>query len=382
MTCFRKHERKAMKDIRRFSERLKNYLRYGSISKAEYDQVHEPVAEANHKALTYWSVLVSFFWIYCLLMSLKAPDYAMCRPAYFAALMTCIFSFICSRFVVTRFPNTLTLFKFIFRLSLLGGGIGIAVCQWNVRSLTLFAVAIISPSIFVDSTLSSLLVHCSALVIYILMGRNVIAPDIYSWGLGKYILFSVFGFLIGNAINKERFERYVFAESEKKLAEVQRRYALYDQMTGLKNRRAYEEKLQELEKDPPPEYCVVMADINGLKAANDSIGHQAGDELITGASECLTAAFEGVDTIYRIGGDEYCVIMTGPEEKARQYLERLEELVLHWKGRYNDRLFLSTGIASNGGHDGIEAVTAEADKKMYECKGNFYKSTGRDRRKR
>ena len=129
MIRFRKHERKAMKDIRRFPEKLKNYLRYGSISKAEYDQVHEPVAEANHKALTYWSVLVSFFWIYCLLMSLKAPDYAMCRPAYFAALMTCIFSFICSRFVVTRFPNTLTLFKFIFRLSLLGGGVGIAVCQ-------------------------------------------------------------------------------------------------------------------------------------------------------------------------------------------------------------------------------------------------------------
>ena len=342
----------------------------------------EPVTEANHKALTYWSVLVSNFWIYCLLMSLKAPDYALCRPAYLVALIVCVFSFLCSRFVVTRYPNTLTLFKFIFRLNLLGGGIGIAVCQWNVRSLTLFAVAIISPSIFVDSTLSSLLVHACALVIYILMGRNVIAPDIYSWGLGNYILFSIFGVLIGNAINKERFERYVFAESEKELAEVRKRYAYYDRMTGLQNRRAYEEELLALKKDPPSEYCVVMADINGLKAANDSIGHHAGDELITGASECLTAAFEGIDTIYRIGGDEYCVIMTGPEDKARQCLERLDELVRHWKGRYNDHLFLSTGVASNREFDGIEAIMAEADKKMYACKGDFYRSTGRDRRKR
>ena len=371
-----------MKDRQRFSERLKNYLRYGSIRKEEYDQVHDPVAEANHKALTYWSVLVSIFWIYCLLMSLKAPDYAVCRPAYFAALAVCVISFLCSRFVVTRFPKTLPLFKFIFRLGLLGGGIGIAVCQWNVRSLTFFAVAIVSPSIFVDSTLSSLFVQCSALVIYILMGRNIIAPDIYSWGLGNFILFSVFGVLIGNAINKERFERYVFAESAKELAEIQMRYAQYDQMTGLKNRRAYEEKLLELEKDPPPEYCVIMADINGLKNANDSIGHHAGDELITGASACLAAAFEGVDTIYRIGGDEYCVIMDGPEEKARQCLERLDELILHWKGCYNDHLFLSTGIASNRDHDGIEVIMAEADKAMYNCKGNFYKSSGRDRRKR
>ena len=371
-----------MKDKLRFSERLKNYLLYGSIRKEEYDQVQKPVAEANHKALTYWSVLVSFFWIYCLLMSIKAPDYAMCRPAYTSALIVCIFSFLCSRFVVARFPNTLTLFKFIFRLNLLCGGVAIAVCQWNVRSLTMFAVAIISPSIFIDSTLSSLLVHGCALIVYILTGRNTIAPEIYSWGLGNYILFSIFGFLIGNAINKERFERYVFAESEKKLAEVQKRYAYYDRMTGLKNRRAYEEKLVELEKDPPHEYCVVMADINGLKKANDRIGHHAGDELITGASECLTAAFEGVDTIYRIGGDEYCVIMTGPEGKARQCLERLQESLLQWKGSYNDHLFLSTGVASSRNHDGIEAIMAEADKKMYECKRNFYISNGRDRRKR
>lgn len=370
-----------MKDKWSFSEKLKSYLFYGSIRKAEYDQVHESVAEANHKALTYWSVLVSFFWIYCLLMSLRAPDYAMCRPAYLVSLMVCIFSFLCSRIIVTRFPDALALFKFIFRLSLLGGGIGIAVCQWNVRSLTLFAVAIVSPSIFVDSTLSSLLVHLSALVIYILAGRNIIEPAIYSWGLGNYILFSVFGILIGNAINKERFERYEFAESEKKLAEIQMHYALYDQMTGLKNRRAYEEKLLELEKDPPSEYCVVMADINGLKTANDSIGHYAGDELITGASECLAAAFEGVDTIYRIGGDEYCVIMTGPEEKTRQYLEHLEEITLHWKGRYNDHLFLSTGVASSRNHKDIEAIMAEADKMMYENKRDFYMSTGRDRRK-
>ena len=370
-----------MKNRERFSEKLKSYLFYGSIRKAEYSQVRKPVAEANHKALKYWSVLVSVFWIYCLLMSLKAPDYARCRSAYLAALMVCIFSFLCSRFIVTRYPYTLTLFKFIFRLSLLGGGIGIAVCQWDVRSLTLFAVAIISPSIFIDSTLSSLLVHCSALVIYILMGRNVIAPDIYSWGLGNYILFSAFGILIGNAINKERFERYVFAESQKELAEIRMRYAYYDRLTGLRNRRAFEEKLRELEKDPPPEYCVVMADINGLKAANDSRGHHAGDELITGASESLAAAFEGIDTIYRIGGDEFCVIMTGPEEKARQCMERLGELILHWKGRYNDHLFLATGVASNRDQDGIEAIMAEADKEMYKCKGDFYRSTGRDRRK-
>lgn len=370
-----------MKYGSRFSEKLKNYLFYGGISREKHDQVKGPVAEANHKALTYWSVLVSFFWIYCLLMSLKAEDYAMCRPAYAIALGICVFSFLCSRFLVTRFPDTLSLFKFIFRLSLLGGGVGIAVCQWNLRSLTMFAVAIISPSIFIDSTLSSLLVHFAALILYIVLGRDAIEPGIYSWGLGNYVLFSVFGFLIGNAINKERFERYVFAESEKKLAEEQKYYASYDQLTGLRNRRSYEEKLLQLAENEPPEFCIILADINGLKKVNDSIGHLAGDELITGAAECLAAAFDGIDTIYRTGGDEFCVITEGPMEEALLSLARLEKVVAQWKGQYNSSLSVSSGAASGKGHESIESVIAEADKKMYEYKRNYYMSQGIDRRR-
>ena len=371
-----------MKDRSRLSEKIKSYLLYGGMSKAEYDQVKMPVAEANHKALTYWSVLVSFFWIYCLVMSLNAADYAMCRPAYIIALVCCILSFLCSRFLVTRYPDTISLFKFFFRLSLLGGGIGIAVCQYNLRSLTMFAVAIISPSIFIDNTLSSVAVHLTALILYIVLGRNTIAPDIYSWGLGNFILFSVFGFLIGNAINRQRFERFVFAESAQKLAEVQMRYAYYDQMTGVKNRRAYEEKLLQLAVDAPDEYCIVMVDVNGLKKTNDTIGHQAGDELIIGASKCLSAAFDEIDTIYRTGGDEFCVVIAGPIEKAESCLEKLVDLTSHWQSRHNSSMSVSYGAASNRDHDTVESIIAEADKNMYEYKRNFYMTHGVDRRRR
>ena len=315
-------------------------------------------------------------------MSLNAADYAMCRPAYAIALGSCIFTFLCSRFVIPRYPDTLSLFKFFFRLSLLGGGIGIAVCQWNLRSLTMFAVAIIAPSIFIDSTLSSLLVHLTALILYILLGRNTIAPDIYSWGLGNYILFSIFGFLIGNAINKQRFERFVYAESEKTLVEMQKRYAYYDQLTGLKNRRSYEEKLLQLAENPPPEFCIITADVNDLKWTNDSIGHLAGDELITGASECLATAFEGIDTIYRTGGDEFCIILEGPIETAKQCLEKLEKVVAQWKGNYNSSVSISYGAASNKDHDTVESIISQADKNMYEYKRNYYASRGIDRRRR
>lgn len=360
-------------------EKFKNYLLYAGTEKKAFRQVHSQVAEANLRSLWYWSILVSVFWIYCICMSFYAEDYQMCRPAYIVSLCACVFSFFCAQFLVPRFPKTLPLFTFIFRLCLLGGGIGIAVCQPNLRSLTLFAVAIISPSIFIDTTVSSLAVHGSALVLYILMGRNTISPDIYYWGLNNYMLFSVFGLLIGNAINKERFERYVYAEYEKQLAEVQMRYAFFDRLTGLRNRHSFEDKLDQLSKDKPAELCIVMADINGLKATNDTVGHKAGDELITGASECLTAAFEGIDTIYRIGGDEFCIIMNEPIEKARLCVSRLEELTANWHGSYADRLSVSTGVASIKDHDDLESAFTEADDNMYQHKRNYYQSLGVDR---
>ena len=173
-----------MKDIS-FFEKLKNYILYAGTNKKEYKQVHSQIDAANLKSLRYWSVLVSVFWIYCIIMSFFAKDYEMCRPAYIISLCSCIVSFFCSKFLVPRFPKTLPLFKYFFRLMLLGGGIGIAVCQPNLRSLTLFAVAIISPSIFIDTTVSSLVVHCSALVLYILLGRNTISPDIFNWGMNN-----------------------------------------------------------------------------------------------------------------------------------------------------------------------------------------------------
>jgi len=125
------------------------------------------------------------------------------------------------------------------------------------------------------------------------------------------VMFSAVGIIIGHIINKTRFERYAFAESAMELAELRNRFAYYDQLTNLQNRRAYSERIKQLETDMPATCCVVTADINGLKQINDTFGHSAGGELIIGAAECLSQCFEGVGEVYRLGGDEFCVIAIG-----------------------------------------------------------------------
>ena len=355
-----------------FKQKAASLLLYGGIPPEDYRRVKRDVAQSNHRALLHWSVLVSLFWSYCLLMSLRAADYARCRAAYAASLGWCLLSYVFSRWLIPRFPKALYPCMFLFRLALLGGGIGIALCQWDVRSLTMFAVAIVAPSIFIDNTVTSVAIHALAVAGYVTTGRGVIDPEIYSWGLGNLILFSVFGFLIGNAICKERFERYVFADSAKQLADMQTRYAYYDQLTGLKNRRAYAEKLHLLREAPPPSCCVLMIDLNGLKRTNDSLGHAAGDELLVGIADCLRKAFPESEDIYRTGGDEFCVIAAEGEARMRRGVSMLERDAANWKGQFVQGVSFAFGTASDRDAADVDAIAREADARMYEAKRRHY----------
>ena len=130
------------------------------------------------------------------------------------------------------------------------------------------------------------------------------------------------------------------------------------------------EDLQRIDDD----YCIVMADVNGLKETNDTYGHEAGDILLIEAADCLKAAFEYAEA-YRIGGDEFCVIVKQPVEEGMRCLERLE------RDSLEKDISISYGIASGHGKDRIHSVAAEADRRMYEHKRNYYLQCGKDRRK-
>ncbi len=172
------------------------------------------------------------------------------------------------------------------------------------------------------------------------------------------------------------------ADRMKELADIQTRYAYYDQMTGLKNRRAYSEMLNKFEENMPEDCNVIMFDVNGLKNVNDTNGHEAGDELIIAAAECIRSAFEGTEDIFRLGGDEFCVILCGDVSIISACIRKLERSAAEYKGKYINGFSISYGTGSAAGSSGIEAVLKEADSRMYEFKNSYYVSTGRDRRGR
>lgn len=101
--------------------------------------------------------------------------------------------------------------------------------------------------------------------------------------------------------------------------EMLNRLSFYDNLTGLKNRHSYSNKIAELREKPPATLGVIYADINGLKYTNDVMGHAEGDALLKELSEILYRFYEG--SIYRIGGDEFVIIctdMTHTDYEARR----------------------------------------------------------------
>ncbi len=100
-------------------------------------------------------------------------------------------------------------------------------------------------------------------------------------------------------------------------------------MTGLYSRNAYDE--WERDNQHPDKTAIVMLDLNNLKKCNDRYGHEAGDTYLKKASEMITNAFSQENTVYRIGGDEFCVIMPDAKENsiegAMDRLKRASEAI-------------------------------------------------------
>lgn len=363
-------------------EKLKKTLIYMGLREEDYFKVLEPVAEDNMRAVRAWSLCTAFFWIMSLVLSLNSPAYAACRKVYICALAVSLVTLAGTVFLVKRMPWLRNVLIHLLLFSVLGAGIGIAVCQPDVRTATMIAFAVIVPVCVISSTIDVIVRHAVTIIAYAVFAKNVIQPEIYSWGLSNLLIFSAAGILIGHVINKARFERYFYAVSLRELADMQTTLAYHDQLTGVGNRHAYVEKLEELDEKRPPHFCIIMADLNGLKQTNDSLGHEAGDELILGAAQCIREAFGNIDTIYRIGGDEFCIITEGTKEEARACAEKLDQLTAGWKGRMVPGLSVCWGIAEGTEQTEPEAAMRQADQEMYTSKRNFYMRSGTDRRRR
>lgn len=124
-------------------------------------------------------------------------------------------------------------------------------------------------------------------------------------------------------------------------------------------------------------------DINGLKNANDSFGHAAGDELIRAAADCMKNSFSEHGKVYRMGGDEFVVIITKDIPQFENLLRAFEQRVESWHGEFVESIAVSYGYvySSERKWNSIFDISKASDERMYESKKQYYTRSGTDRRR-
>lgn len=150
-----------------------------------------------------------------------------------------------------------------------------------------------------------------------------------------------------------------------------------DRLSGLYNRRAYEATIDELRQlDDFYDISVVAMDLNGLKNVNDSYGHAAGDELIVGASKIIKNCWGKRGDAYRIGGDEFIVIIRSELNYPELFIQEFKERVSEWRGVLVDELGIAIGFACGCREDiySIDDLIKLSDERMYIDKSHYYKS--------
>lgn len=154
-----------------------------------------------------------------------------------------------------------------------------------------------------------------------------------------------------------------------------------DALTGCLNRHAYETDINKL--DLKKEWVYISLDLNSLKHINDTYGHDVGDEMICAAAACMTASFGEFGKVYRIGGDEFVVIVTQKPDELDAMTKHFDSSVAEWRGKIVDSMTISYGCVRSLEEDWelVHDIEKEADRRMYASKARYYSDSGIDRRK-
>ena len=195
-------------------------------------------------------------------------------------------------------------------------------------------------------------------------GRSDDTTKISRIGLSAFVIILLFFEL----------KRLVEIKVKSTQAEIMHRLATEDSLTGIKNRTGFNEYEQLIMKRRKGKCLFVHFDVNRLKKVNDTFGHAEGDRHIIAAATVIRDSFGEYGECFRVGGDEFFVILDGRncDEDYEKCIERCIEL----QNEYNERedppikLQLAYGMAEYryDSDTGPEAAEKLADSRMYEKK--------------
>lgn len=148
--------------------------------------------------------------------------------------------------------------------------------------------------------------------------------------------------------------------------------AEHDALTDLLNLGSFEKLLNIYEKGDAP-YALIIVDVDYFKSVNDTCGHSAGDATLKKISSLLYAAFRSIDHIFRIGGDEFAIIMVEMTSDLSYTIQEKVDAINQTLAQQDDglpKVSLSVGVAFSDRPDPTGTIFQDADQALYHQKNN------------
>lgn len=369
-----------------YNSKVRNTIIYGGVTQDEYILTKPLRARFNLRiwktSSIFFEILFIIAFIGSLLMAFALPVRDELKELFkhcVIPLGTCSFYLVVTSLI---FLNIKSYSKALLPLIYITNGM-MLLCIGSISAVNplitcaaFLAVLVALPFFTSDSplrysifTISMVLLYVGAIVITDIVTAGKMSTDaILNIVLSGF--FTIVSCFISYMLNINRIKHHVDIYD----IEIQRDT---DPLTGVKNKNAYDRKVEDIslriKNKDNIKFAIALFDINDLKVTNDQFGHNAGDKLIIRSARLICSQFKR-SPVYRIGGDEFVVILENADYTNREVLVReLHEMIdrIHQQSTSsNDDTSLAFGVAVYNSQKDFDYLTvfSRADAEMYDNK--------------
>lgn len=350
---------------------IKGKIKKYHISGKEYDLIQKDMQEENRNSLLFFSLITILFLFVMLLISFCTSIFAKYRSTYMLLMLANVLILAGLYISKNKKPAILLFDMYAFEIMLYAFAVILGtVAQPQEQAVSMIAFLLTVPLLFTDKPLRMICSVGFGVVLFILVAIKVKDESVLFIDIVDVVVFGILGAILGTYAMRVKCQRLLFARKVAILSET-------DMLTGLRNRNAYEQRLHDYALLKNCEIASAYVDVNGLHEINNTKGHAAGDQMLRYIGKTIQNEFGEMNS-YRIGGDEFVVLITDEsEDRMRVRIEKIKEQV--------EKEFYHISIGCSVGNiidKTISSLIAEAEKRMYEDKRLYYQNSGIDRRAR
>lgn len=357
--------------MNRFKDYITRKLYCAGISQEEYNLIQKDIHEENRKSLLTFSAITVVFLLIMFFISFVSEDVEANRWIYLSVMVVTAIMFAVAYLNKHGNYEVLLLDIYAFVILLFSFGIVLGtVTRPDEQTVTFVALLLTVPLLFTDRPIRMVICIFIAIISFVIAAIFVKEDYVLVADNIDVTVFGTISTVICTYMMSLKFQRFLYARKVTILSET-------DLLTGLFNRNSYERKLKVYSSMCNQVFACIYVDVNGLHEINNTKGHVAGDRMLQFVGKALQKEF-GDKNSFRIGGDEFVVLVIDEKEKVIQAkIDRVQVLVE--EESYHVSIGYSVGNISE---TDISLLISAAEKHMYEAKQLFYKQRGVDRRAR